>query len=182
VTKTALLLTLIVTAVTGMRRASLLCILALGLASTTAAQAQNRIFLTWPGIKGSVTFQGYVGSIELTSYMQNASNNRGNIVCGAVTISKFVDGTSPEFLSMMFQGTGSSSATVSFVHPPANTFYSITLNNVFPVSITQSDTASPNPERPLLPTDIHPPHRNHSPFGGSVRLQIRKHNLWLGLQ
>ncbi len=148
----------LVTALTGARRASLLGI-ALGLTWTTAAEAENLIFLSWPGLTGSVTSRGYEGTIALTSYAQNASNNLGKITCGAVTVMKFVDGTSPGFLGSMFRGAAVPSATVYFVHSVQTslvTLYSIELRNVRATSITQSDSAAP--VSPLtLQTDVHPP-------------------------
>jgi type VI protein secretion system component Hcp len=154
VIKTASLRTLIVTALASMRRASLLGIIALGLAWTTGAQAQTKIFLTWQGIVGPSKVPGFQGSIELTSYMQNASNNgvsngARTPVCGAITVVKFVDDTSPDFLGLVLQSQTSKSATVSFARSTNGgqtytTFYSVSLNNVLPISVTQSDAETPS--------------------------------------
>jgi type VI protein secretion system component Hcp len=122
----------------------LLGIIALGLAWTAAAQAQSNIFLTWPGITGPSTTPGHVGDIELTSYSQNASNNLGHAVCGAVTVMKLIDSTSPDFLGILFSGsTTSGPVTVTFTKPVnrgPTTFYTVSLRNVMPISITQSDS------------------------------------------
>jgi type VI protein secretion system component Hcp len=147
-TKIAFLLTLIVTALTNMRRASLLGIIALGLAWTTGAQAQllpasADIFLQWTGIVGNS--KQFRGQIDLFSYSQTASNNNGlNTVCGAVTITKPVDNTTPTFLRLLFSGAVTSEATVTFVQPAAGgapaTFYTVRLDNVRVISVTQSDS------------------------------------------
>jgi type VI secretion system secreted protein Hcp len=115
------------------------------------AQAATDLFLTWPGIIGPSTVQGHVGDIELTSYSQNASNTfsqssgAGKAVCGEVTITKRIDSTSPVFLGMVLSGRVTSGpVTVTFAKSAKDTtFYTVSLRNVVPTSITQSDSEGP---------------------------------------
>jgi type VI protein secretion system component Hcp len=160
-TKIAFLLTLIVTALTSMRRASLLGIMALGLTWTTGAQAQllpaaADIFLQWTGIVGPS--KEFRGQIDLFSYSQTASINGPSPVCGAVTITKIVDNTTPTFLRLLFSGAVTSQATVTFVEPAAGgapaTFYTVRLDNVRVISVTQSDSHFTNAPSLVIETIV----------------------------
>jgi type VI secretion system secreted protein Hcp len=131
-------------------------IAALGLAFVFPMQAQaaTDLFLTWPGIIGPSTVQGHAGDIELTSYSQTASNTfsqgssgggSGKAVCGEVTITKRIDSTSPIFLGMVLSGKVTQGpVTITFAKSANDaTFYSVSLRNVIPTSITQSDDPGP---------------------------------------
>jgi type VI secretion system secreted protein Hcp len=117
------------------------------------ARAATDLFLTWPGIIGPSTVQGHAGDIELTSYTQTASNTfsqssgggSGKAVCGEVTITKRIDSTSPIFLGMVLSGKVTQGpVTITFAKTPSDaTFYSVSLRNVIPTSITQSDDPGP---------------------------------------
>jgi type VI protein secretion system component Hcp len=148
VTKTACLLTLVVTALTSMRRASLLGIIALGLVWTGAARAaSNEGFLTWPGIPGTSSVVGHTGDIDIGSYSQNSSNNGGASVCGAITVTHQLDSASPEFLGLALTGQVTPTAKVTFAKPGPNkllTYYTVNLTNVRVNSITQNDTSDGN--------------------------------------
>jgi type VI secretion system secreted protein Hcp len=122
----------------------------------TQARAATDLFLTWPGIIGPSTVQGHVGDIELTSYSQNASNTfsqsgggggggAGKAICGEVTITKRIDSTSPIFLGMVLSSKRTSGpVTITFAKSANDaTFYSVSLRNVVPTSITQSDDPGP---------------------------------------
>jgi type VI protein secretion system component Hcp len=124
------------------------------LASGTEAAATD-LFLTWPGIFGNSQALDHKGDIELISYSQNASGPAGTgpkaipASCGQITIRKQVDSTSPVFLGMVLSGqvtTGTPAPVVfTFAKPTGNTggltpFYTVTLRNVVPTSITQSDS------------------------------------------
>jgi type VI secretion system secreted protein Hcp len=141
-----------------LRLAALFGGVTLGLSWTATAQAATDLFLTWPGIVGPSTVQGHVGDIELTSYSQNASNTAnpgsagggaraGKAICGEITITKRIDSTSPVFLGMVLSGRHTAGpVTVTFAKSAQDTtFYTVSLRNVVPTSITQSD--SPGPER-----------------------------------
>jgi type VI protein secretion system component Hcp len=160
-TKTAFLLALIASALTSMQRASLLGIIALGLPWTGGAQAQifparADIFLQWPGIVGTSTQRGYQGQIELLSYSQSGSNNNGGPpVCGAVTIRKIIDETSTNFFSLMFSGTTTTqSVYVRLTKADETTFYTVRLENVRVVSITQNDSHFTNAPELVVETIV----------------------------
>jgi type VI secretion system secreted protein Hcp len=135
--------------------ASLLGGVALGVCSAATAQAANELFLTWPGIIGPSTVQGHVGDIELLSYSQSASNTvgssssagagAGKATCGQVTITKRIDSTSPIFFGMVLSGTITlAPVTVTFARGAQDkTFYSVSLRDVVPTSIIQSDSTGP---------------------------------------
>jgi type VI secretion system secreted protein Hcp len=120
----------------------------------TQAQAATDLFLTWPGIIGSSTVQGHVGDIELLSYSQNASNTAnpdstgkgggGKAICGQITITKRLDSSSPVFLGMVLsERITTGPVTVTFAKSgdaKDTTFYTVRLRDVFPTSITQSDS------------------------------------------
>jgi type VI secretion system Hcp family effector len=133
-------------------RFSVLCSVAIGLSWAGTAQAATDLFLTWPGIVGPSTIQGHVGDIELKSYSQNASNTAnqsgggtGKAVCGEITITKNIDSTSPIFLGMVLSGRHTAGpVTVTFAKSKQDTtFYTVSLRNVIPTSITQSDSTGP---------------------------------------
>jgi type VI secretion system secreted protein Hcp len=119
--------------------------------TATAAPAANELFLTWPGIVGPSTVQGHIGDIQLTSYSQTASNtgsttiSTGKAVCGEITITKRIDSTSPIFLGMVLSGRRTSGpVTITFAKSAQDTtFYTVTLREVVPTSITQSDSTGP---------------------------------------
>jgi type VI secretion system secreted protein Hcp len=134
--------------------ASLLGGVALGVCSAATAQADNEVFLTWPGITGPSTVQGHVGDIELLSFSQSTSNTGATgsagtgagagkaTGCGQVTITKRIDSTSPIFFGMVVSGQITSGpVTVTFARGAQDkTFYSVGLRTVLPTSITQSDS------------------------------------------
>jgi type VI protein secretion system component Hcp len=137
-----------------LRLAVLLGALALG---SAPAQAAVDLFLNWPGVPGTSTNPNHLREIELLSYSQTASNipvsspGRGKTttttstpICGQITIMKRVDQASPIILGMVLAGTVTT-APVVFTFAKAGvqndpTFYSVTLQNVVPISITQSDS------------------------------------------
>jgi type VI protein secretion system component Hcp len=136
-----------------LRLAVLLGGVALGLGLTTTAQAATDLFLTWPGIVGPSAVQGHIGDIELASYSQTASNTfhpntggggAGKAICGKITITKHIDSTSPVFLGMVLSERVTAGPVIfTFAKTGVKTdttFYTVTLRNVVPTSITQSDS------------------------------------------
>jgi type VI secretion system secreted protein Hcp len=122
--------------------------------SPMQAQAATDLLLTWPGTLGPSTVQGHAGDIELTSYSQTASNTFsqsgpgggiGKAVCGEVTITKRLDSTSPVFLGMALTGKQTQGpVTITFAKSANDaTFYTVSLRNVIPTSITQSNDLGP---------------------------------------
>jgi type VI protein secretion system component Hcp len=137
---TAFLLTL--TALSSMRRALLLGIIALGLAWTGAAQAAGEIFLTWQGIPGTSSVVGHTRDIDIGSYSQNTANNGGASVCGPVAVEHLLDSASAEFLDLALTGTVTTTVRVTFAKIAQNrisTYYTVDLTNVRVTSVTQHD-------------------------------------------
>jgi len=142
-----------------LRLAVLLGGVALGFSWATTAQAATDLFLTWPGIVGTSQVKGHQGDIELVSYTQTASNipvspgtgkgagppTQPTPICGQITIMKRVDQTSPVFLGMVLSGNTTPGPVIfTFAKAgsstPDTTYYTVSLRNVIPVSITQSDS------------------------------------------
>jgi type VI secretion system secreted protein Hcp len=69
----------------------------------------------------------------------------GKAICGEVTITKRIDSTSPIFLGMVLSSRRTSGpVTISFAKSANDaTFYSVSLRNVVPTSITQNDDPGP---------------------------------------
>jgi type VI protein secretion system component Hcp len=128
----------------------------IGIAAIAPATA-NDIFGKFSGVTGPVVRTGFVGDVELTAYSQEftdpatlsslgggARGGGGRTNCGAITITKLVDSTSPAFLQFVTRGEVITSATIYFVGngnaTAANAPYSILLTNVRLTSITQGDT------------------------------------------
>jgi type VI protein secretion system component Hcp len=103
----------------------------------------TQLFLAWPGISGPSTVPGFVGTIQLLSYAQAASNMPGGALCGQVTFTKRIDTTSPIFLGMVFSGSRTAGpVTVTFVNSTSGAqtpFYTVNLSDVVAISVGQSD-------------------------------------------
>ena len=130
----------------------------IGLAAVAPATA-NSIFLQIPGVTGPVTTFGFQGDIELSAYSQGFTDPATSVTgggggrggnrtsCGAISITKRVDSTSPDFLQYVTRGELIHHATVYFVGTlgatkAANAEYTVLLTNVRVTSITQGDTVS----------------------------------------
>ena len=128
----------------------------IGIAAIAPAMA-NSIFLKIPGVIGPVTNAGFQGDIQLTAYSQGfsdpatlgtgAGGGGGKTTCGAISITKMVDSTSPDFLQYVTRGVAIPSATIYFIgntngNAPAGVSYTVVLTNVIVTSITQGDTVS----------------------------------------
>jgi type VI protein secretion system component Hcp len=128
-----------------------------GLAAVSPSFA-NSIFLKLPNVTGPVTNRVFLGDILLHAYSQGFTDpataatggsggaGAGKVSCGAISIVKSIDSTSPDFLRYVTMGTNIPSATIYFVGSAASSIqtvpYTITLTNVHVTSIVQGDTAS----------------------------------------
>jgi type VI protein secretion system component Hcp len=91
---------------------------------------------------------------------KKTTTSTANAVCGQITITKFVDQTSPIILGQVLAGTLTPASTpviFTFAHPISGpsgaqevTFYSVTLQNVVPISITQSDDLGDRPAETVV--------------------------------
>ena len=135
-------------------------VLAAGLGAAMIAPAMaGDIFLQIPNVIGDSTNASFKGDIPLTAYSQGFTDpasftggasgrgsSRSRTTCGAISIAKLIDSTSPDFLQWVTKGTLIPKATVYFVSTPNGTGvstarYTIKLTNVRVTSITQSDAA-----------------------------------------
>jgi type VI secretion system Hcp family effector len=127
-----------------------------GLAAVSPSFA-NSIYLKLPNVTGPVTNRVFLGDILLHAYSQGFTDpaaatggsggaGAGKVSCGAISIVKSIDSTSPDFLRYVTMGTNIASATIYFVGSAASSTqtvpYTITLTNVHVTSIVQGDTAS----------------------------------------
>jgi len=139
------------------RMRSALLAAGIGIAAIAPAMA-NDIFLNIPGVVGESQSAAFPGDIQLTAYSQEFTDpatiaslggGRGGAgnrtTCGAITITKLVDSTSPNFLQFVTRGELINNATIYFVGKPVNNAssapYTIALMRVRVTSITQGDTA-----------------------------------------
>ncbi len=119
--------------------------------------AGTNIFLKLDGIQGESTDSQHPNEINLLSYSQNVSNSlsvtagsggsSGKPLCGAVTVVKRVDRASPALIGDVLTGRTIKTGLISFVTTgaQAQTTYSVTLNNLYVTSVTQSDSSSADP-------------------------------------
>jgi type VI protein secretion system component Hcp len=128
-----------------------------GLAAGSPSFA-NSIYLKLPNVTGPVTNRVFLGDILLHAYSQGFTDpaaaatggsggaGGGKVTCGAISIVKSIDSTSPDFLRYVTMGTNISSATIYFVGSAVSSTqtvpYTITLTNVRVTSIVQGDTTS----------------------------------------
>jgi len=139
------------------RMRSALLAAGIGIAAIAPAMA-NDIFLNIPGVTGESQSSAFPGDIQLTAYSQEFTDpaslsslggGRGGggnrTTCGAITITKLVDSTSPSFLQFVTRGELINNATIYFVGKPVDSAssapYTIALMGVRVTSITQGDTA-----------------------------------------
>ena len=142
------------------RMRSALLAAGIGIATMAPAMAANDIFLKIQGVTGEVQNGTYKGDIQLTAYSQEFTDpatisslgggggGRGaggnHTSCGAITITKVVDSTSPSFLQFVTMGQLINNATIYFVTPSGDALvapYTIALMRLRVTSITQGDTA-----------------------------------------
>lgn len=119
----------------------------------------NAIYLKIPNVTGPVTNKEFLGDILLEGYSQaftdptvaatgGSGRSAGKVSCGAISIVKSIDSTSPDFLKYVTLGSNIPSATIYFVGSAATENsagkvpYTITLTNVHVTSIEQGDTVS----------------------------------------
>ncbi len=119
-----------------------------GLAATSSVFAGD-IILSIPGVTGgSAQESGFAGDVDLVSYSQTFSRvqSPGSTSCGAIAITKYLDGTSTSFLYAAVTGLVVPTATIYFpgisLNGTASAPYTITLTNVVVTSISQGDSVN----------------------------------------
>jgi type VI secretion system secreted protein Hcp len=114
-------------------------------------------FLRLGDIKGESTDQKHKDQIEILSFTQSWTNTIefgsgggtgvGKVVCGAITMMKNIDKSSPLLLKGVATGENFKDGVISFQSDgrlQSPVYYTITMSNVFVTELTQTDSADPN--------------------------------------
>ena len=133
---------------------------ALAVAATAAiagpAPALAETFLKLGDIKGESTDQKHKGEIEILSFTQSFINTMstvgggggaGKVECGAITMMKDIDLSSPQLLKTVATGQHIKDATITFRTGTAkggSEYYVIKMQDIFVTELTQTDSADPN--------------------------------------
>lgn len=122
-------------------------------AMATPATALADVFLKLGDIKGESTADKHKNEIDILSYTQSFSNSGtiggggalGRVTCGAVTVSKGIDRSSPAIIQLAVTGRHVKTAVVTFRVVGENPveYYKVTMDDVLVTSINQSDSADP---------------------------------------
>jgi type VI secretion system secreted protein Hcp len=133
------------------------------LAASLPAAAADDIFLKLDGVRGEINEKGHEFDIDILSYTQGftgpyarASASSGAVVgkttCGPVTVTKYVDLSSPDLILYALNGRHIPRAVFTFRRPGQKPveYYKVTLEDVIVTEIEQSDTKLnfPNPAPP----------------------------------
>lgn len=136
-------------------------LLAAVLAAAPAAAADD-IFLKLDGIDGEVAVSGHQREIDILSYTQTmsgpfarsapGSGAAGKTVCGAVTVMKYVDMSSPDLVLNAANGRHIPRAVFTFRKPGEKgpEYYKVTLEDVIILEVEQTNSKLnfPNPAPP----------------------------------
>jgi len=123
-------------------------------AASGAALADT--FLRLDGIDGESTDDKHKGEIDILSFTQSWINagstgaggggGVGKVVCGAVTLMKNIDKSSPQLLKYVVQGKHISDGMITFQGNGKQSpeYYTIRMSEIFVNELTQTDAADPN--------------------------------------
>jgi type VI secretion system secreted protein Hcp len=133
---------------------------ALAIAATTivagTGPAFADTFLKLDGIEGESTDAKHKGEIDILSFTQSWINSgssasgggggAGKVQCGAVTLMKNIDKSSPVLLKEVITGEHIRDGTITFEanNRQSAEYYSIKMTDVFVTELTQTDAADPN--------------------------------------
>jgi type VI secretion system secreted protein Hcp len=120
------------------------------------ADAVAEIFLKLQGVDGESTDDKHKGEIEILSYSQafkstlaapgGGGGGTGKASCGAVTVVKEIDRSSPVLISSVVAGKHIGKATITFRTVGGDNpleYYTVVLNDVVVTEIEQQDAADP---------------------------------------
>lgn len=126
-------------------------------AVSAPAPALAETFLRLGDIKGESTDDKHKGEIEILSFTQSWTNSigstgggggAGKLQCGAITLMKNIDQSSPMLLKGVATGEHFKDAVITFRSSDAYTkspeYYTISMNDVFVTELGQTDSADPN--------------------------------------
>lgn len=122
------------------------------------APALAESFLKLGDIKGESTDVKHKGEIEILSFTQSFINTvsigsstggagAGKVECGAITMMKNIDASSPFLLKGVATGQHFKDAVISFrsgSSKDSSDYYVITMQDVFVTELSQTDSADPN--------------------------------------
>ena len=135
---------------------------ALAVAATAAiagpAPALAETFLKLGDIKGESTDVKHKGEIEILSFTQSFLNTTslatgsgsgaGKVECGAITMMKSIDVSSPLLLKGVATGQHFKNAVITFrsgnMATQSSEYYVVTLEDVLITELSQTDSADPN--------------------------------------
>ena len=128
-------------------------------AVATPEAALAETFLRLGDIKGESTDQKHKDQIEVLSFTQSWTNTvelgsatggagAGKVQCGAITLMKNIDKSSPLLLKGIATGQHFKDAVITFQSSDARLqspeYYTITMTTVFVTELSQTDSADPN--------------------------------------
>lgn len=120
------------------------------------APALAETFLRLGDIQGESTDSKHKGEIEILSFTQSFTNTvqiggggaTGKVQCGAMTLMKNIDKSSPLLLKGVATGQHFKDAVITFRSSDARLrspeYYTITMEQVFVTELSQTDSADPN--------------------------------------
>ena len=110
------------------------------------------IFLKLDGIEGESTDEKHKNEIAVLSFTQSWINTtpvtgagKGKVQCGAITLMKTIDKSSPVLVKKTIQGVHIPSGQLTFRSEGAQPteYYIIKLSEIFITEVTQMDSADP---------------------------------------
>lgn len=107
-------------------------------------------FLRLEGIPGESTDAKHKDEIDVLSFTQSwiNANSGGKAQCGAITVMKNIDRSSPLLLKKTVQGVHISNGQITFRteggDPSLNEYYIIKLTEILITEVTQKDTPDPS--------------------------------------
>jgi type VI secretion system secreted protein Hcp len=113
-------------------------------------------FLKLGDIQGESTDAKHKGEIDILSFTQSFINSgsvvagggggAGKVSCGAITLMKNIDKSSPLLLKGVATGEHFNQGTITFQasNRASSEYYTITMNEVIVSELTQTDAADPN--------------------------------------
>lgn len=125
-------------------------------ASAPLPASADDIFLKLDDVRGDSIDARHKGEIDVLSYSQSMTGPfapatagaaaGGKTTCGPVTITKYVDVSSPDFILYAANGRHLKSAVFTFRKPGQNPieYYKVTLGDVIITQVTQSDRSGPS--------------------------------------
>lgn len=116
----------------------------------SVALAADALFLKLDGIEGDSTDLVHLREIVLLSYSQSFTRPPGGPVqanCGAVTVTKLVDRSSPALIGAVLSGNLIRTGVITFLRDGGSPigYYKVTLTDVLIQAITQTDASPTDP-------------------------------------